>query len=149
HLVELRLVTQGTDRAGQSRMGRGPFWQGAWRRDRVHSAAGEVKPSRAPVGGRKLLPPSGPGMWRGLLLLRPVYFVSMLIGASSSAAGDRRRGARHGRRAATRVAPRGRVREQVGRLRSAQPSTPQNKLLCPSSGLATHYHRGDSWRAFR
>ena len=46
HLVEFRLVAQRTHRAGQGRMGRRPFRQGAGRRDRVHPAAGEIRPLR-------------------------------------------------------------------------------------------------------
>ena len=42
HLVEFRLVAQRAHRAGQGRMEGRPFRQGAGRRDRVHSAAGEV-----------------------------------------------------------------------------------------------------------
>ena len=44
HLVEFRLVAEGAHRAGQGRMARRAFPEGAGRRDRVHSAAGEMSP---------------------------------------------------------------------------------------------------------
>jgi redox-sensitive bicupin YhaK (pirin superfamily) len=42
HLVEFRVIAERTHRAGQGRVGRRPFRQGAGRRNRVHSAAGEM-----------------------------------------------------------------------------------------------------------
>ena len=42
HLVEFRVLAQGPHRAGQGRLEGRPFRQGAGRRDRVYSVAGEV-----------------------------------------------------------------------------------------------------------
>ena len=63
HLVELRVVAQGAHRAGQGGMGGRPFRQGAGRRDRVHSAAGEIsRPRRRST--RRRCPTSTPAVRR-------------------------------------------------------------------------------------